>query len=143
MDDITVGRQNNDSALVLNPQDVVFRNLPIGMSDCDDTTGIEGGDMLAGNTDDHAVNLVAGHNPRFLDAVGDRDRGTVDIDDDSLAYAARETIADSYNIYPAMVLDFGDDGAYLRGSDIEADYAVPGHLLHPPAIGNPLGRLFS
>src|SRR5690606_22120616 len=88
--------------------------------DRDDPLGVEALDVAAGDPGEDRVDLAAGHQLGFLDRPPDGADRRLDVDDDALAQPLRRVAADADDVDP-VVGGLADDGADLRGPDVETD----------------------
>ena len=82
---------------------------------------VEAFDVIALKTGKDCMNLAARHQFRFFDGLFDGVDRTVDIDDDAFAQSLRRVGSDADNFH-ASVGHFADDGANLRGTDVQTHY---------------------
>ena len=83
------------------------------------------------------ADLDAGHQLRFLDRLLDRLHGGVEIDDDAALESLRLRHAEPDDVDATVVDQLADDGADLRGPDVEP-YYVPFMSCHElPQAGRP------
>ena len=84
-------------------------------------------DVISRKAGKDRMNLAAGHQLGFFDGLFDGVDRAVDIDDDAFAQSLRRVGSDADNFH-APVGHFADDGANLRGTDIQTYYDAV--LLH-------------
>ena len=78
-------------------------------------------DMAAGHAEIHAANLHIGHQLGFDDGVAHVLAHGGSVGDLALAHAARTRLAEAHDVERAGRAHLADDGADLRGADLQAD----------------------
>src|SRR5262249_18337912 len=95
----------------------------------DDAMAVEALHVCTGDAGIHAVDLTAGHKLRFRDGLANRLDSGIDVDDHTLAEAARRRRPDADDLHPPATVpppgpvlpDLGDDGRDLVRPNVEAD----------------------
>src|SRR5207248_3006279 len=101
--------------------DVRLAHLAVLAGDGHDAAAVDAADVAAGDAGVDARDLDARHLLGLADGRPDRLHGRVDVDDDATAEAARGRAADADDVEADRPDRLADDGADLRGADVEAD----------------------
>ncbi len=104
-----------------DPAHVLVGHLAV--ADGDHPLGVEALDMPPGDARVNQLDLAAGHQLGLLQRLADRLDGALDVDDDAFAQSLGRARADADDIQSLVGL-VADDGANLRGSDVQSDNEV-------------------
>ena len=130
VEDLELRRNRHRARRVERALDVLARDLAVLRGHRDDLPAVERLDGGPGDAHDRALDLGAGHDLGLLRRALDRVDRDGHVDDGALARALVRGGALADDVDAARRVRFGDQGADLRRSDVEADEVRSG-FRHP------------
>ncbi len=134
MDDLAVHGYGDGFRRIDHPAHVVRGNLAV--LDGDHALGVEPLDMSARDPRVHRLYFAAGHQLGLFDSLLDGRDSSFDVDHDPFAQAAGRAGPDTDDVH-SVFGHVADDGADLRGADIETHDQIFSPVGHNPSSVTP------